>query len=201
MSTGSPEADTATGLVDVLVQVMLVGGTILVLGALALTLTTWLVIRRIRRSGVVRRTADRGALAVHAVAGDATGRRLARMRIGLRRSAEATGHALEAAVAQGRPVGDMPFVAERLARTGRLLDEQLQLAEREPDRALKRALAAGLDAQVEQHERLGAQLRESLLQPGFTVGLAQLGETASRLSLEVDALQAWDRGYGVRKIA
>ncbi|WP_127125180.1 hypothetical protein [Georgenia sp. SYP-B2076] len=199
--SAAPGADPTAGLVDVLAQVALVGGTILVLGMTAVALTTWLVVRRIRRSGVVRRNVDRGGLAVRAVAGDAPGRRLARMRLELRRSVEATGRSLAAAREQGRPVGDMPFVAERLARTASLLDEQLRLAEREPDLALKRSLAAGLDAQVEQHGRLTAQLRESVLQSGFTVGGAQLGDAGSHLSLEVDALQAWHGWYGSRKTA
>src|SRR5690606_32319617 len=110
-------------------------------------------------------------------------------RLDVHRSAEATDRCLEAA--RDRYVGDVPFVAADLARVGRALDDQLRLAEREPDAAVRQSLLTGLGPRVHEHTRLGAELRQALLGGGAAAGDARLLEVGSRLSVEVEALKTW----------
>ncbi|MFD1214947.1 hypothetical protein ACFQ36_23245, partial [Arthrobacter sp. GCM10027362] len=116
----------------------------------------------------------------------------------LRRSAGATERTLAAAGVHGRPVGDLPAVAAHLARAERTLDEQLRLAEREPDPTLKRTLAARLGEQVGRAVALAAQLRQTLLLAGDSIGDAQLERASRHLALEADALRTWNHSYRSR---
>lgn len=196
-----PPADVlaAAGVADAVGQILLVlgiAGLVVITGA---ALTTWYVVRRIRRSRRVRAGLERGGLTLRSVARDRSGRRLARLRLDVRRSAEATGRSLEAA--RDRYVGDMPFVAADLARVGSALDGQLRLAEREPDAVVRQALLAGLEPRVREHTRLGAELRQALLGGGAAAGDARLLEAGSRLTVEVEALKTWGETFGSRRAA
>ncbi|WP_448070550.1 hypothetical protein [Georgenia yuyongxinii] len=195
--TALPASASATSAVaDALTAIAVVGGvTILVLLSTA-GLTAWVVVRKIRRSRLLRR----GALRVRTVAGDQAGRDLARQRVALQDAEDATERALAAARAQHRPVGELPAVAARLTDAGRELDAQLRLAEREPDRALRRTLARELDGRVREHGRLSAELRASVLSTGGAVGDARLLDAGSRLAVEVGALTAWQESYGSRRL-
>lgn len=194
------EADAAD-LVDVLAQVLLVGGAVMLVVGLAAVGTLWYAVRRIRRSRRLRRGVDRGRLTVRAVAGDDAGRRLARMRLEVQRSVDATERAIGAAQAQGAPVGGMPSIAANLVRTGRQLDDELRLAEVEPDQELRRAWVAWLTDQVAEHGRLCADLRRSVLSATMATGPSQLTRAGDHLAIEVEALHAWGTSYRTRRAA
>jgi len=181
--------------------VMLIGGTMLLIFGMTAVLSAWLVVRRIQRSRRIRSGWTRGTLTVRSLASDDAGRQLARLRIQLRRSAEATERTLAAAGLHGRPVGDLPAVAANLARAERTLDEQLRLAEREPHPGLKQTLGARLEEQVRRACTLAAELRQTLLLAGDSIGDGQLERASRHLALEADALRAWTRSYGPRRSA
>jgi hypothetical protein len=191
-------AEVAEEMVEAVAGVLLFGGAMLLAAGLAAALSIWLVVRRVKRSRRLRGGWHKGTLTVRSLAADDAGRRLARLRIQLCRSAEATERTLAAADAHGRPVGDLPAVAANLARAERTLDEQLRLAEREPDPALKRSLAGRLDEQVGRAAALAAELRRTLLLAGDSIGDAQLERASRHLALEADALRTWNRSYSAR---
>ncbi|MCK6210204.1 hypothetical protein KZX45_06560 [Georgenia sp. EYE_87] len=194
------EAD-AMDIVDVLAQVVLVGGAVMLVVGLAAVGSLWYVVRRIRRSRRLRRGVDRGRLTVRAVTADDAGRRLARMRLEVQRSVDATERAIGAAESQGAPVGAMPSVAASLVRTGHQLDDELRLAEIEPDAELRRAWVAWLTDQVAEHARLCADLRRSVFSATMATGPSQLTRAGDHLALEVEALQAWGTSYRTRRAA
>jgi hypothetical protein len=185
---------------EVVPQILLIGGAVVAAMGLAFAVTCWLVVRRIRRSGVVQRGVRKGSMVVRSVAADDAGRKLARLRMQLERSSEATVRSLAAADAQGRPLGDLPAVAANLARAERALDEQLHLAQREPNPQLRKTLVPGLSEQVERLSGLSAELRQSLLQNGHTVSTSQIERVSTHLALEVDALRTWNTAYGSRQL-
>lgn len=191
--TGVPaDVSAAHDLVDVLTTLAVIAG---VGGLVLLTtvgLTGWWVVRRIRRSRALRR----GALSVRTVAADPAGRRIARQRLAVERSTEATDRALADARVHGRPLGELSAVAARLAGAAAEIEDRLRLAAGEPDPALRRALADEVDGAVREHGRLSTQLRACLLRTGAAVGDTQLQRAGSSLALEVDALAAWGPAYG-----
>ncbi|UNX55073.1 hypothetical protein MF406_01950 [Georgenia sp. TF02-10] len=193
--TPVPADVTVADIGDAVAQLLLVGGVMLVVLTAALAGTTWLVVRRVRRSRRLRRGMDRGRLVVGTVMGDDAGRRLARMRLEVQRSLDAVERSLGAARAQQRPMGDLPSVAAHLQRAGEQLDAELRLAEREPDRELKTAWASWLADQVRDHTRLAADLRRTLHRTGLAADNHHLQRAGDHLALEVQALRVWDSSY------
>ena len=185
----------ATEVAEVVGGIVLVGVGLLGVLGLAVLTTTWVVVRRLRRSRRLRRGLTHGRLAVRAVAADEAGRRLARMRLELHRSLEATERCLGTARDCGRPVGDLPSIAAHLLRAGQQLDDELTLADREPDAALRQAWAAWLGDQVHDHARLSADLRRTVLSAGVASAPNHLARATDQLALEAEALRAWNPAY------
>lgn len=186
----------ADGFADTLMQLLLIGGVALVIVGLGTVLATWLIVRRLRRSGVVQRSFSSGILTVRSYAIDDGVRRVARLRLDLRRCGQATQRALAAALAQGGPVGELPAVAEDLFRAERTLEDQLRLAEREPNRLLKRELAGRIGEQVQSFCGVSAELRRSLMQAGQSLEDPQIQRASSSLTREISVLKAWSKSYG-----
>ena len=189
-------------LADTVAQVVLVGGAVMLAMLLAAVGTVWYVVHRIRRSRRLRRGVERGRLTVRSVTSDDVGRRLARMRLELQRSVDATERAIGSAQAQRAPVGGMPSIAASLVRTGHQLDDELRLAEAEPDLELRRMWLSWLEDQVTEHHRLCADLRRSVLDATMAAGPDHyLARTGDHLMLEVQALEAWGTSYRARRAA
>ncbi|WP_028280371.1 hypothetical protein [Arthrobacter sp. H5] len=192
-----PENITAAdSLIGAMAEAALIGGAILLGLGLMATAATWLIVRRIRRSGIVRRSLDRGATRVRSFSTDGASRELAKLRLELQRSTQATRRSVASALAQGCPVGELPAAAEDLNRAELALTDQIRLAEREPNRALKQELAAAIGRQVHSLGDLSAELRRSLMDVHNAVGTAQVTRASARLSLESGALQSWSAAYG-----
>ncbi|PFG39590.1 hypothetical protein ATJ97_2101 [Georgenia soli] len=189
-------------LADTVAQVVLVGGAVMLLLGLAAAGTVWYLVRRIRRSRRLRRGVERSRLTVRSVTGDDVARRLARMRLELQRSIDATERAIGSAQAQRAPVGGMPSIAASLVRTGHQLDGELRLAEAEPDLELRRMWLSWLEDQVTEHHRLCADLRRSVLDATMAAGPdPYLARTGDHLMLEAQALEAWGTSYRARRAA
>ncbi|MPV37536.1 hypothetical protein [Georgenia subflava] len=201
MAPVAAEASAAADVVDAVAQVVLVGGAVLLGLGLATVLGTWLLVRRVRRSRRVRRGIERGRLTVRAVANDDPGRRLARMRLDLRRSIQATERSVGGARAQGAPVGELSSIAANLVRAGEQLDAELALAETEPDAELRRVWTTWLADQVHEHARLAADLRRSVLSIEMAAAPNHLARVSDHLALEVEAMQAWGTSYRSRRTA
>lgn len=195
----SVDASAADFISEVVPQILLIAGTFVLVLGLAFTLACWLVVRRIRRSRKMRQRMRKGQLMMRVATGDPSKRQLARLRMQLQRSSEATERSLAAASSQGRPVGELPAVALNLSRAEQALDAQLHLAGREPDPQLRRVLIPGLQKEVDQLCGLGAQLRQSVLETGHTVSTARLQQVGSHLAMELEALQHWNQSYKSRQ--
>ncbi|MFD1213295.1 hypothetical protein ACFQ36_14730, partial [Arthrobacter sp. GCM10027362] len=79
--TAAAMAPAGTSPVDVLAELLLFGGTILLIFGMAAVLSTWLVVRRIKRSRRLRSGWRKGTLTVRTLAADDAGRHLARLRL------------------------------------------------------------------------------------------------------------------------
>lgn len=200
VQTGSmpQQLSDAGDIADPIMNFLIFGGVTLLVIGLGFALATWLIVRRLRRSGVVQRSFSTGVLTARSYAVDDGVRRIARLRLDLRRSGQATRRALDAAAGNGGPIGELPIVAEDLFRAERALEDQLRLAEREPDRQLKRDLANRVGEQVQSYGTLSADLRRSLMQAGQPAGGAEIQRASTHLTREINVLQAWSKAYGTR---
>lgn len=189
-------ADVAETLLEGVLQLLLLGGAVLGVLALAALTGTWLMVRRIRRSGILRRRIERGSSRLRSFSTDPSARELARLRLQLERSTDATRRSVTAAVAHHAPAGDLAATAEELTRAEAVLCERIALAEREPDRALRAELARGIGEQVTSLCELSAQLRRTLLEVHQVSGNRQLDRATARLTMEIGALRSWNAAYG-----
>lgn len=189
-------SDLTETLLEGMFQLLLFGGAVLGLLALATVTGTWLIVRRIRRSGIIRRRIERGSSRLRSFSLDASARELSRLRLQLDRSTEATRRSVAAAIAQGCPAGDLAATAEDLTRAETVLSDRISLAEREPDRALREDLARNLNGQVHSLCELSAQLRRTLLEVHQASGSTHLERATTRLTREIGALQSWSAAYG-----
>lgn len=183
---------------EFLLQLLLIGGIVFLVSTLALGLTTWLVVRKVRRSGVIRRTKESGLITARRLSSDASVRRLATLRRDLHRSMQATERSLAIARSAGNPVGDLPAVAADLHRAHRFLQDNIRIAEQEPNRQLRNAHTARFVQQADTLTGLSAELRQSLLQPGDDMSIGAARETGAHLKLELEGLQAWSTSYTSR---
>lgn len=180
---------------EFLVQLLLIGGIFLLVTSLALGLTAWFVVRRVRRSGVIDRTRESGRITARRLSSDTSVRRMAKLRHELHRSVQATDRSLAAARSAGHPVGDLPAVAADLHRAHLSIEDNIRIAEQEPDRQVRASHAARFRQQADTLTGLSAQLRQSLLQLGDDVGTSASLNAGAHLRLELEGLQAWSNSY------
>lgn len=172
-------------IIEVLLWILGIG----VVGFVAFVGLTWYGIRRFSRSKRVRARVEQGQLNVRAMSSDPTIREVARHRLAMRRSVEATDRAIEAAKESDRPVGELPQVAADLRRAFRELDDDLRVVENEPDSGMRHRLLTDLLPDIQAHERLSGDLRRSLLHArGASSGA--LERASEDLLLEAQALAA-----------
>ena len=189
-------ADAAEVLLEGVLQLLLFGGAVLGVLAIGAATGTWLIVRRIRRAGILRRRIQRGSSRIRSFSTDASSRELARYRLQLERSTDATRRSLSAAIAQGSPAGALAATAEDLTRAEAVLGERIALAEREPNRVLREELARSIGSEVDSLCDLSAQLRRTLLEVHQVSGSRQLDRATSRLTMEIGALKTWNAAYG-----
>lgn len=181
--------------VEALGTVVLVAGGTAVAGTAAVAGSVWYGVRRLRRSRRVRRGLDRGSTVARALTSDASGRRLAGMRLRVERSIDATEQTFRNAAAGRRPTGQLPAIAGELRESGRDLSEQLRVAEADPDPQIRARLAQEFDEPVERFLRISGDLRAAAVAGGRELSGTRLGEVSQRLGLEIAALEVWDPVY------
>lgn len=196
MNPEASDAEPFSAFFEFLGQLLLVGGIIFMVSTALLGLATWLVVRKVRRTGVIRRLKDEASMTARTLSGDGSVRRLAKLRVELHRSIKATERSLAAAYSAGTPVGDLPAVAAELHRAHRSLEDNIRIAEQEPDRQLRVAHGTRFGKQVDKLTELSAQVRQSLLQLGDDVGNSAASSAGTRLKLELEGIQAWSSSYG-----
>ncbi|WP_144662961.1 hypothetical protein [Paenarthrobacter nicotinovorans] len=170
---------------------------------LAVSVSVWVVVRRARRSGAVKRGQEGmekalqgGLLKVRARGAQGVGRELAQKRLRLRAALDSTTRAVELFRDQQRPVGEIPAIMGTLTRAGAALDSQLRLAEREPDESSRRAAAAAFEPQLAQIERAARDVRSTLTDAAIALGTDDLdNDVRARLATESQVLQAWTQSY------
>ncbi|HET8795578.1 MAG TPA: hypothetical protein VFM62_04295 [Arthrobacter sp.] len=182
-------------MMEFLLQLLLIGGIVVLVSTLALGLTAWAVIRKVRRSGVIGRAKETSLVTARTLSSDSSVRQLAKLRLELHRSVQATDRSLAAARAAGHPVGDLPAVAADLHRAHHSLQDNIRIAEQESNRRLRASYVARFRPQADTLTGLSAQLRQSLLQFGDDVGTSATLNAGAHLKLELEGLQAWSNSY------
>ncbi|KAE8762803.1 hypothetical protein [Georgenia thermotolerans] len=116
---------------------------------------------------------------------------VARLRAEVRRSLERTGRAVGAAESRGSLAGGLASEAAYLARVGAELDDDLALAQREPDPRVRDLWADWLADRVVEHRRLCADLRRQAHRTAAWTG-------GSRLLLASDQQAFLEAGIRMR---
>ncbi|THJ68464.1 hypothetical protein E8P82_00670 [Arthrobacter echini] len=186
-------------MLELFVEALAIGaGVVAAIGA-GTGVAGWLVVRKLRRSRIIERTKDRGILAARAYAPDRLTREPARLILELKRSSHATHAALNEAVTQGRPVGELPRAAAEIDRAAASLENLLRAADREPNRTLKQEWTDDLGAQARALDELSADLRRCLLNTSRSIDTLQLEQATTRLRTEISAMATWRDTYGNRQ--
>jgi hypothetical protein len=123
---------------------------------------------------------------------------IVRLRRQAERSVDAVERSLGAAQARGCPVGDLPSMAASLASTGRQLDDELRLAEAEPDVELRRIWTAYLADQLHEYRAECAALRRTVRRLELADGPNHLARAGDPLATEMEAGPDWGAPYGRR---
>lgn len=184
-------ADVAEVVGDVLLVTAGAAGT----GLLLTVGGVWYAVRRIRRSRSIRRRIESGGLAFRSLSTDASTRHLARRRLEITRSLEATARTLEAARREKRPLGQLLYIAADLEAVGTSLNDRLRVAEVEPSTEARASMASSLDGHVQTFLRLSADLRAAGLTGTEDIGVDRLRTIAGQLDIEVAAMGAWHETY------
>lgn len=195
LASGDPLLEIASGILGTIAL-----GAVFTL--LAVGITTWVMVRRIRKSGVtakirggVENAVSGGLLKVRAETSFGVKRELAKMRLRLKASLDATARSIDVARSEHRPVGDLPVVLGTLSRAGSSVDAQLALAEREPDAAMQESLAATLRVHVRDIEKAALEIRTTLSQTGTSAYSADVEDASTRLTAEARVLESWSQTY------
>ncbi|WP_026533354.1 hypothetical protein [Arthrobacter sp. H41] len=133
---------------DSLIEILALGVGILTATGVGTAVAGWVVVRKVKRSRILQRAAGNGVLAAKSFAPDKAVREPARLIGEMRRSSRATRGAIDEATRQGWPVGHLPQAAQDLDRAMLSLENQLRIADREPNRALKSEWTADLAQQA-----------------------------------------------------
>lgn len=178
------------------VVLALVGVFVVVL--LAAVLAAWLVYRRVRRNGTVRRWVDKGRVTARAHAlPPGPAREVAELRVRLREARDRARTALDAAGQHGASataLAHLPALAARLEDQAAYLDGRLAALERHPPHRVGDALPQ-LREQVGMVEEAEATLHRGLdlsVLPGQAGDMQQLQQ---ELDGEVQALQTYQETY------
>ncbi|TRW46066.1 hypothetical protein [Georgenia yuyongxinii] len=123
---------------------------------------------------------------------------IVRMRRQAQRSVDAVERSLGAAQARGCPVGDLPSMVASLASTGRQLDDELRLAEAEPDAELRWIWTTYLADQLHEHRAECAALRRTVRRLELADGPNHLARAGDPLATELEAGPDWGAPYGRR---
>ncbi len=150
-------------------------------------ITGWVIVRRLRRSGVF----GRGLLQLRAQGLPAgPGRELAALRLSLEQATDYTAKSVALAQQAGRPVGDLPALTRRLLGVRSALDGELALLEREPDPARLRTVLPAARARTEEVTAAATRIRNALGQVEAADTGADMDALTADVSTEVNALQA-----------
>ncbi len=179
---------------------------VLVMFTVVSALVVWRTIRMVRRSRLLaswRRRgdvlgaglADRRMMTIAAKARGGPAGELAALRVRLGQALESTDRALAYAERLEQPVGYLPRIGAELARSGASLDQQLRLAQRDPDAETQRGLVAVLKPQVESVTTSAAALRRALAEAAHSVTAHDLDAVSQDLDHEVVAMTNWSRTY------
>lgn len=179
------------GLFSVVGPILLAMGASFLLFLIAAAACAWLIVRRVRRSAALKRL----RLKARRFTTDRSRAQLALLRLQLHEALQATAREVAASGAAGRRAGELPAAARQLSEAGGALDRRLQLAEREPDPAVRSALAAELGQPVREVGRATAELRRAVSATGMSIVDAEVRGAGRRIGHEAAALHAWSAAY------
>jgi len=184
--------DAGTVLLIILLGIVAVGGTTaLILGTLLFRVGL-LVARRTAPGAALMR---RGVLQFRAQSGPQQRRELAGMRLRLRDSLAATGRSLGVAMDSRQHIGNLAYIVRTLEHAGSVVDRQLAVAERDPDRGIQRVYAQTLGVQVEQILQTASGVRQALARTSQPMTAVDISELTRRLDVEAKMLDNWAATY------
>jgi hypothetical protein len=173
-------------LLDVVSTLLLVGGSIVTLGAAAVVATGVMLYRRVRRSAAL----ETASLRLHLVTEAGPRREVVRLRLQLRRALDGGRTAIGAADTANGLAGETPALFRRIQREAATVDQHLRVLQGEDDRDTLQAALPALRRRVSELTGLVRRLRASVaagLEAASDSSMAELGADVER---EVIALQA-----------
>lgn len=179
-------------------EVLLVFSGLALLLFLVAVVGTWLLVRRLRRSGTVRRWAESGLLNARAHAlPPGPAREVAELRVQLQGIRDRAGDAVTTAQRQGladTAQAHLPALGTRVERTAAGLDERLAGLERHPPERVENVLPE-LREQVRKVEEAEGTLHRGMELAALPPETEDVQQLQRDLDNEVQALQAYQETY------
>lgn len=184
--------DAGTVLLIILLGVVAVAGLAAILLGTLVIRVGLLVARRAAPGAVLMR---RGVLQFRAQTGPEQRRELAAMRLRLRDSLAATARSLGVAMDSRQHIGNLAYIVRTLDHAAGVLDRQLAVAEKDPDRSIQRVYAQTLGVQVEQILQTSTGVRQALARTSQPMTAVDVSELTRRLDIEAKMLDNWSATY------
>ncbi|HEY8294518.1 MAG TPA: hypothetical protein VIG41_04210 [Micrococcaceae bacterium] len=184
--------DAGTVLLIILLGIVVVVGSTAVTFGVLLYQAGRMVVRR-AAPGTER--VRRGVLAFRAQTGPEQRRELAAMRLRLRDSLAATARSLGVAMDSRQHIGNLAYIVRTLDHAAGVVDRQLAVAEKDPDRGIQRVYAQTLGVQVEQILQTSTGVRQALARTAQPMTAVDVSELTRRLDIEAKLLGNWSATY------
>lgn len=139
--------------------------------------------------------AKRNALKVRAETATGPSGELLRLRVRLQESLEATARSLAVAEQTHQYTGNLPGILRTIQQAGGVLENQLLVAQKDPDPTIQNAYVKTLGAQVEQVTHTATGIRNALAQAASPVTDSELKDVTRTLEVEATMLKNWSKTY------
>lgn len=116
-------------------------------------------------------------------------------RVRLKDGLDATRRSLEAAAASQQYTGNLESIFATLLQAGSTVENQLLVAQNDPDPAIQGAYAKTLGAQVEQITRTANGIRSALASTAAPMSDTDLSDLSRTLEIEATMLKNWSTTY------
>lgn len=184
--------DAGTVLLVILLGIVVVaGGAAITLGALLFRAGRILALMAAPGGQRIRR----GLLQVRAQTASGGRRELAGMRLRLGDALAATKRSLAVSMDSRQHIGNLAYIVRTLDHAAGVVDRQLAVAERDPDRGIQRVYAQSLGVQVEQILQTSAGVRQALARTARPMTAVDISDLTRRLDVEARMLDNWSTTY------
>lgn len=140
-------------------------------------------------------SAKRSALKARADASTGPVAEILKQRVALAESLEATRRSLGVAQSAGQYTGNLESIFNTLQQAGSVMENQLVVAQQEPDPAVQSLYAKTLGGQVEQVTQTAKGVRNALASAAAPSGDVDLKDLTRTLEIEATMLKNWSTTY------